>query len=103
MGLTPKPRDSGNSRGQMHITKEGDGYLRKLLVQAAQCALKQGAPDSDLKRWAAGHFRPGDKNGGKKAVAGLARRTAVLLHKLWATGEVYEPNYELKENQPIAA
>jgi transposase len=103
LGLTPKQRDSGNSQPQMHITKEGDGYLRKLLVQAAQCALKPGAPDSDLKRWATGHFRPGDKKGKKKAVVGLARRIAVLLHKLWVTGEVYEPNYERKTNQPIAA
>jgi len=103
LGLTPKQRDSGNSQPQMHITKEGDGYLRKLLVQAAQCALKEGAPDSDLKRWATGHFRPGDKKGKKKAVVGLARRIAVRLHMLWATGEVYEPHYELKKNKPIAA
>ena len=54
--------------------------------------------DSDLKRWATGHFRAGDKKGKKKkAVVGLARRLAVLLHKLWATGEVYAPNYEVRK------
>jgi len=103
LGLTPKQRDSGQSQPQMHITKEGDRYLRKLLVQAAQCALKQGAPDTDLKRWATGHFRPGGKKGKKKAVIGLARRLAVLLHKLWANGEVYEPNYQRKRPQGLPA
>jgi len=96
LGLVPKQRDSGNSQPQMHITKEGDRYLRKLLVQAAQCMLKKTAPETDLKRWAEGHFRPGDKQGKKKTVVGLARRIAVLLHKLWANGEVYDPNYQQK-------
>ena len=72
-------------------------------MQAAQCALKQGAPDTDLKRWATGHFRPGDKTGKKKTVIGLARRIAVLLHKLWVNGEVYEPNYQRKRQKAVPA
>ena len=56
--------------------------------------LKPGAQESDLRRWALGHFRPGDKKGKKKAVVGLARRIAVLLHMLWVNGEGYEPNYQ---------
>lgn len=97
LGLVPKQRDSGDSQPQLHITKEGDRYLRKLLVQAAQCMLKTTAPETDLKRWAEGHFRPGDKQRKKKTVVGLARRIAVLLHKLWANGEVYDPNYQQKQ------
>ena len=99
LGLVPKQRDSGNSQPQMHITKEGDRYVRKLLVQAAQCMVKKGAPETDLQRWAVGHFRPGDKKGKKKAVVGLARRIAVLLHKLWANGEVYDPNYQREQQR----
>jgi len=99
LGLVPKQRDSGDSQPQMNITKEGDRYMRKLLVQAAQCMLKKGAPETDLKRWAEGHFRPGDKKGKKKTVVGLARRIAVLMHKLWANGEVYDPNYQQKQKQ----
>jgi transposase len=99
LGLTSKQRDSGQIQPQMHITKEGDRYLRKLLVQAAQCMLKPGAQESDLRRWALGHFRPGDKKGKKKAVVGLARRIAVLLHMLWVNGEGYEPNYQQHQQQ----
>lgn len=99
LGLTTKQRDSGQSQPQMHITKEGDGYLRKLLVQAGQCTLKPGAQESDLRRWGLGHFRPGDKKGKKKAVVGVARRIAVLLHRLWMNGEVYEPNYQQRKQQ----
>jgi transposase len=97
MGLTPKQRDSGQSQPQMHVTKEGDRYLRKLLVQAAQCMLRPGAKESDLRNWALEHFRPGDKKG--KAVIGLARRIAVLLHKLWVNGEVYEPHYQRRQRK----
>ncbi len=50
VGLRPKRSDSGERQPQLGITKEGDLYLRKLLLQGAQHILHRG-PDTDLKRW----------------------------------------------------
>jgi transposase len=91
LGLRPKRRDSGESRPQLGISKEGDRYLRSLLVQGAHCILKQRAPDTDLKRWGLQLAARGGKNARKRAVTAVARKLAVLLHRLWLTGAVYEP------------
>jgi transposase len=52
VGLQPGRRNSGQSEPQMHISKEGDPYLRTLLVQAAHHVLGPWGVDSDLRRWA---------------------------------------------------
>jgi transposase len=91
LGLRPKRSDSGESEPQLPITKEGDVYLRKLLVQAAQCILRQRAPASDLRRAGERISGKGSKNAKKRATVAVARKLAVLLHRLWVTGEVYEP------------
>jgi transposase len=52
LGLQPGRRNSGQSEPQMHISKEGDPYLRTLLVQGAQHILGPFGVDSDLRRWA---------------------------------------------------
>ena len=49
LGLTRKLRDSGESQPELGISKAGDVLMRRLLVQAAHCILRDGAPDSDLK------------------------------------------------------
>lgn len=91
VGLRPKRGDSGESQPQLRITKEGDGYLRKLLVQGAHSILGKRGPDSDLKRWGLKLAERGGKNAKKRAIVGVARKLGVLLHRLWATDEVYEP------------
>jgi transposase len=91
VGLRPKRSDSGASQPQLRITKEGDIYLRKLLVQGAHCILSRRGPDTDLKRWGLKLAERGGKNAKKRAVVAVARKLAVLLHRLWVTGEVYEP------------
>jgi transposase len=105
LGLTRKLRDSGESQPEMGISKAGDVLLRRLLVQAAHCILRDGAPDSDLKVWGLTKVQAGAKTGSgkkgskrrkKKAVVAVARKLAVLLHKLWVTGEVYDPQYNRK-------
>ena len=93
VGLQPEQRSSGNSQPQLGITRNGDRYLRCLLVQAAHCLLNQRAPDSDLKRWGTKLCSRGGKNARKRAVIAVARKLAVLLHRLWVTGEVYDPLY----------
>ena len=91
LGLQPGHRNSGQSQPQMHISKEGDPYLRTLLVQGAQHILGPFGPDCDLRRWGLRLAERGGKSGKKRAIVATARKLAVLLHHLWVSGEVYEP------------
>jgi transposase len=93
LGLEPKQRDSGESQPQLGISKSGDQLLRSLLVQSAHCILREGAPDSDLRRWGRKKAEQGGKSGKRRAVVAVARKLSVLLHRLWANGEVYDPLY----------
>jgi transposase len=93
LGLVPKLDQSGEHDPQLHITKTGNGYLRRLLVHSAHYILGPFGQDSDLRRWGLKITERGGKNAKKRAVVGLARKLAVLLHRLWITGEVYEPFY----------
>jgi transposase len=91
LGLQPGRRNSGQSEPQMHISKEGDPYLRTLLVQGAQHILGPFGVDCDLRRWGLKLAERGGKSGKKRAIIATARKLAVLLHRLWVSGEVYEP------------
>jgi transposase len=82
-----------------HISsKEGDPYLRTLLVQGAHHILGPFGADSDLRRWGLKLAERGGKNGQKRAVIATARKLAVLLHRLWVSGEAYEP---LRNSRPV--
>jgi len=100
VGLQPGRRNSGESEPQMHISKEGDEYLRTLLVQGAHYILGPFGEDSDLRRWGQKLAERGGKNAKKRAVVAVARKLAVLLHRLWVSGEVYEP---LRNSQRMSA
>jgi len=91
VGLRPKRSESGESQPQLRITKEGDVYLRKMLVQGAHCILGWRGPDTDLRRWGLKLAERGGKNAKKRAVVAVARKLGILLHRLWVTGEAYEP------------
>jgi transposase len=90
VGLRPKRSESGERQPQLGISKEGDIYLRKLLVQGAHCVLWRG-PDTDLRRWGRKLAERGGQNARKRALVAVARKLAILLHRLWVTGAVYEP------------
>lgn len=91
VGLRPKQSESGERQPELGITKEGDVHLRKLLVQGAHVVMRATGPDTDLKRWGTKLAGRGGKNAKKRAIVAVARKLAVLLHRLWVTGEVYEP------------
>jgi len=91
LGLRPGRRNSGQSAPQKHISKEGDRYLRTMMVQGAHYILGPFGEDSDLRRWGLKLAERGGKNAKKRAVVAVARKLAVLLHRLWVSGEVYEP------------
>jgi transposase len=103
VGLRPRRSESGESRPQLGISKEGDVYLRKLLVQGAHCILSQKSPDTDLKRWGLKLAGKGNKNAKKRALVAVARKLAILLHHLWVNGEVYEPLRNSRSLEPKAA
>jgi len=103
LGLQPGRRNSGQSAPQMHISKEGYPYLRTLLVQGAHHILGPFGADSDLRRWGLKLAERGGKNGKKRAVIATARKLAVLLHRLWVSGEAYEPLHNSNQLMPAAA
>jgi transposase len=110
LGLTPARRQSSGSDPQLRISKEGDTYLRSLLVQSAQWILSRRGPDCELKRWEqkiAG-IAPGplaarpDKQSRKRkkiAVVAVARKLGVLLHRLWVSGDKYDPFHAAKRKK----
>jgi transposase len=105
LGLRPKQRQSGRRDPELRITKVGDRDLRKLLVQSAQRILGPFGADSDLRRWGLTLAARGGKNAKKRAVVAVARKLAVLLHRLWVTGATYEPlrNSQARERREPAA
>jgi transposase len=89
LGLRPRQRQSGERDPQLGISKSGDKYLRKLLVQCAHHILGHWGKDSALRQWG---LTKGDGSSSKKrAVIAVARKLAVLLHRLWTTGENFKP------------
>lgn len=100
LGLRPKHRNSGDQQPQLRITKGGDRLLRRLLVSAAHYILGPFGPDTDLRRSGLRMAERGGKSAKKRAVVAVARRLAVLLHRLWVTGEEYEP---LRRAERLAA
>jgi transposase len=91
LGLRPKRRQSGDRDPQLRISKAGDVFLRGLLVQCAHHILGPFGPDTALRRFGMRLTARGGRGAKKKAVIATARKLAVLLHRLWDTGEVYEP------------
>ena len=100
LGLVPRQDESGDRSPQLPITKAGNGYLRRLLVGSAHYVLGPFGPDSDLRRFGQRLAERGGKNAKKRAVVAVARKLAVLLHRLWVTGEVYDP---LRSGAPASA
>ena len=95
-GLAPKLDESSDSSPQLGITKAGDELGRRLLVSAAQYILGPFGPECDLRRFGEAISARGGKNAKKRAVVAVARKLAVLLHRLWTTGAEYEPDRQLK-------
>ena len=74
-------------------------------MQGAHNIISRRGPDTDLKRWGLHLAERGGKRGKKKAVVAVARKLGILLHRLWVTGEVYEPlrNQNLRKEGKQAA
>ena len=97
LGLTPRRDQSGETDKQLRITKEGNQYLRQLLVNCSHYILGPFGEESDLRNYGLRICGRGGKITKRKAVVAVARKLSVLLHRLWVTGEVYEPFYTRSE------
>lgn len=90
LGLVPRRRQSGQQDPHMPITKCGDRYLRKLLTQCSHVILGGHGADGALRRWGLAHAQQ-SRTSKKRAVTAVARKLAVLLHRLWSRQESYQP------------
>ena len=99
LGLTARKRQSGARDPALRITKAGDSYLRRMLLQGAHYILGHGG-DCDLRRFGE-HLAA--RRGKHKAAVAVARKLAVLLHRLWRTGEVYEPLRDAERKALVSA
>jgi transposase len=99
LGLVPATDRSGDRDPQRRISKEGDQMLRRLLVGSAHYITGPFGSDSDLRRHGEKIASRGGKNAKKRAAVAVARKLAVLLHRLWVTAEVYDPLYNAHRRQ----
>ena len=103
LGLVPRQYDSGESRPQLRITRAGDPFLRRLVIQSAQYIMGPFGEDCDLKRWGLKLAGDGKNKVRKnKAVVAVARKLAVLMHRLWQSAEVYEPLFQTQPGREAA-
>ncbi|MXP44975.1 IS110 family RNA-guided transposase [Allopontixanthobacter sediminis] len=82
-GLTPRRHQSGEIDYDAGISKCGDVMLRTMLYEAAQSMLTHSRKWSWLKAWA---LRVAQRRGMRRATVALARRIAVILHRMWIDG-----------------
>ena len=89
LGLRPRRQQSGARDPELGISRAGDPYLRRLLVQCAHHVLGRFGPESALRQW--GLARAGGTKATKRAIVAVARKLAVVLHSLWVSGEEFKP------------
>ena len=85
-GLTPSKYQSGEINRTGAISKCGDEMMRVMLYEAAHIMLVRSTKWSWLKAWA---MQIAKRRGMKKAIVALARRLAVILHRIWVDGSEF--------------
>ena len=103
VGLVPGKDQSGASDPQRRISRHGNELLRRLLVGYAHYILGPFGQDPDLRRHGEKIAQRGSKNARKRAIVAVARKLAVLLHRLWISGELYDPLYNARRAGERAA
>jgi transposase len=91
-GLTPAKYQSGENDRPGAISRCGDEMMRMMLYEAAQSMLVRSAKWSWLKGWAMKIVR---HRGMKKAIVALARRLAVIMHRVWVDGTAFRWTREI--------
>src|SRR5208337_4093676 len=86
-GLTPKKYQSGETDISGRISKAGDAGVRAVLFEAAHIVLTRPVKAGALKSWA---LKLSKRAGMKKAKVALARKLAVILHRMWRDGTAFD-------------
>jgi transposase len=94
LGLTPKKDQSGESDPEKHISKAGNSFLRRLLIQCAHRLLGRFGSDCDLRRWGLTLCARGGSSAKKRAIVAVARTLSVVMHRIWVTRSSYDPNFK---------
>jgi transposase len=92
LGLTPSKYQSGEINRTGAISRCGDEMMRVMLYEAAQSMLVRSAKWSWLKAWA---MKIARRRGMKKAIVALARRLAVIMHRIWVDGTEFRWTREI--------
>ena len=96
--MTPKKYQSGETDYSGRISKIGDGSVRTALYEAAHIMLTKPIKGcSHLKSWA---MRIAGRAGMNKAKVALARKLAVIMHRMLADGKPFNPTLRTR---PVAA
>lgn len=103
LGLVPRRDQSGDTDKQLPITKAGNGYLRKLLVQSAHYLLGHFGPDCALREHGLKLAAKGGRAARKKAVIAVARKLAVVMVAMWQKGSSYQPFAGRNHGEVVAA
>jgi transposase len=82
-GLTPRRHQSGEIDRMGSISKCGDAMMRTMLFEAAQSMLTRTIKWSWLKAWG---MKVARHRGMRRAIVAVARRMAVVMHRMWADG-----------------
>jgi transposase len=85
-GLTPSRYQSGEIDRDRGISKCGDAGIRWILVEAAGIVMRISKRSSPLKTWGLAVAR---RRGKEKATVAVARRLAVILHRMWVDNTPY--------------
>lgn len=103
LGLVPKRDQSGEVDRQLGITKQGNTFVRRYLIQGANYILGHFGEDCDLKRYGERIAARGGKIAKKKATVAVARKLSGLIYMLWKNDVVYDPNYKQNQRQAKTA
>ncbi|MGR0186650.1 IS110 family transposase [Azospirillum aestuarii] len=87
LGLTPKAHSSGGKERQVGISKQGDGYLRGLLVVGATAVMRLASKDYASRIWATKLL---ERKPAKLAAVALANKTARIAWAVMTRGKTYE-------------
>jgi transposase len=90
LGLVPRHEGTGGKNRLLGISKRGDGYIRKLLIQGAHSVLNQVQRKTDrLSSWSKQVL---ERRGRNKAAVALANKNARIIWRLLASADTYDPS-----------
>lgn len=96
-GLTPKRFQSGQTDRQGRISREGDANMRTALYEAATSMLMKSRSKCALRAWG---LRILKRKGQRIAAIAVARKLAVVMHRMWLSGQDFDPSPERRVGGP---